>query len=127
VELAYARQNGLPAALVQNASGRFIAPSIASATAAAAGAVEALPANTDYRISIVNAPGAEAYPITSFTWLLLYTHEPDATKGRALLDFVHWALHDGQNSAASLDYAPLPPSLVARLDSSLAHVQIGGA
>jgi phosphate transport system substrate-binding protein len=127
VELAYARQNGLPAASVQNASGRFIAPSIASATAAAAGDAEALPANTDYRVSIVNAPGADAYPIASFTWLLLYAHQPNATTGRALLDFIHWALHDGQNSAASLDYAPLPSSLVTRLDSSLARVQIGGA
>jgi len=127
VELAYAVQNHLPAALVQNASGRFVAPSVESATAAAAGAVSGLPATTDYRISIVNAPGAGAYPISSFTWLLLYTHQPNAAKGRALVDFVHWALHDGEKSTASLQYAPLPASLVTRLDSSLARVQIGGA
>lgn len=126
VELAYAHQNGLPAALVQNAAGQFVAPSIESATAAAAGVAQSLPANTDYRISIVNAPGAGSYPLASFTWLLLYTHQANAAKGRALLDFVRWALHDGEKSAAALDYAPLPPSLVTRLDSSIARVRIGG-
>lgn len=127
VELAYAVQNHLPAALIQNAAGQFVAPSVESATAAAAGAVQALPATTDYRVSIVNAPGAQAYPISSFTWLLLYTHQKDASKGKAIVDFVRWALHDGEKSAASLQYAPLPPSLVTRLDSSLARIQIGGA
>jgi phosphate transport system substrate-binding protein len=127
VELAYAVQNHLPAALIQNAAGRFVAPSVESATAAAAGVVRSLPANTDYRIAIVNAPGDGAYPISSFTWLLLYTHQTNAAKGRAIVDFVHWALHDGEKSAASLAYAPLPPALVGRLDSALARIQIGGA
>jgi len=128
VELAYAVQNHLPAALMQNAAGHFVAPSVESATAAAAGVAASLPATTDYRVSIVNAPGAQqAYPIASFTWLLLYTHQPNAAKGRAIVDFVHWALHTGQTSAASLQYAPLPPALVTRLDSSLARIQMGGA
>jgi phosphate transport system substrate-binding protein len=76
-----------------------------------------LPANTDYRVSIVNANGAESYPISSFTWLLVYRNMPDAAKAKKLHDFLAWALHDGEQSAATLDYAPLPTSIVARLDS----------
>jgi phosphate transport system substrate-binding protein len=127
VELAYAKQNNLAAASIQNAAGQFVAPSIESATAAAAGAAEKLPPNTDYRISIVNAPGAGAYPISSFTWLLVYKNQPDATKGKKLVDFLKWALHDGEQSAASLDYAPLPAPMVARLDSTVAAIQVGAA
>ena len=82
VELAYANQNKLPVAKVKNAAGQFVAPTIASITAAGAGAVEKLPPNTDYRVSIVNAPGADAYPISSFTWLLVYQRQADAGKGQ---------------------------------------------
>ena len=67
-----------------------------------------LPANTDYRVSIVNAQGADAYPISSFTWLLVYQQQPDAAKGKKLADFLRWALTDGEKQAAALDYAPLP-------------------
>jgi phosphate transport system substrate-binding protein len=122
VELAYAKQNKLPYALVRNAAGKFVAPSIEGATAAAAGVARSLPANTDFRISIVNAPGATAYPITSFTWLLVYTHMQDAEKQKKLLGFLHWALHDGQKEVASLDYASLPPNVVSLLDRRLATV-----
>ena len=125
VELAYARQNRLPTALVRNASAQFVAPSIDAVTAAAAGVAAKLPPNTDYRISIVNAPGAQAYPISSFTWILVYKTIPNADRGKQLLDFVHWALHDGEGSAASLDYAPLPAVLVTRLDSTLATIKFG--
>jgi phosphate transport system substrate-binding protein len=125
VELAYARQNKLPTAMVRNAAGQFIAPSIDAVTAAAAGVASTLPSNTDYRISIVNAPGAQAYPISSFTWLLVYKTMPNADKGKKLHDFLHWALHDGEASAASLDYAPLPALLVTRLDSTLATLGAG--
>ena len=125
VELAYARQNKLPTAAVRNASGEFVQPSIEAVTAAAAGAISKLPANTDYRISIVNAPGAQTYPISSFTWILVYKTQPNAEKGKQLMDFLHWALHDGEQLAPSLDYAPLPSQLVTRLDSTLATIKVG--
>ena len=83
VELAYAKQNSLPAALIKNAAGTFVAPSMETITAAASGVAEKLPPNTDYRISIVNAPGANAYPISSFTWILAYANQPDGVKGRS--------------------------------------------
>ena len=82
----------------------------------------ALPPTTDYRVSIVNAKGAGAYPISSFTWIILYEKQADAAKGKKLVDFLRWALSDeGQGMEAALDYAPLPASmrtsLLARLDS----------
>src|SRR5207237_1264439 len=80
VELAYARQNKLPTASIRNAAGQFVAPSIAAVTAAAAAAAQKLPPNTDYRLSIVNAAGAQAYPITSFTWILVSKTQPNAEK-----------------------------------------------
>ena len=117
VELAYAKQNNLPAAHVRNAAGQFVAPTIESISASAG----TLPANTDYRVSIVNAPAAGAYPISSFTWLLVYRNSTDANKTKKLTDFLKWALTEGEQSAAALDYAPLPAELsqrlVARLDS----------
>jgi len=127
VELAYAKQNKLPYALVRNPSGKFIEPTIASVTAAAAGVVAKLPANTDYRISIVNAPGEDAYPISSFTWILLYKNQTDPAKGKKLVDFLKWALHDGEQAAAALDYAPLPQELVARLDERLATLNVSAS
>ena len=117
VELAYAKQNALPVVALRNAAGQFVAPSVESATAAAAGAAAELPPNTDYRVSIVNAPGASAYPISSFTWLLVYRTQSDTAKGRKLAEFLRWALHEGEGSAAALDYAPLPAVMVTRLDS----------
>jgi phosphate transport system substrate-binding protein len=125
VELAYARQNKLPVAEMKNAAGKFVAPTIEATTAAAAGVMKNLPPTTDYRISIVNAPGADAYPISSFTWLLVYEKQSDVTKGKKLLDFVKWALHDGEKMAASLDYAPLPAAMVAQLDKRLASMKLG--
>ncbi|MGH7635806.1 MAG: substrate-binding domain-containing protein, partial [Gemmatimonadaceae bacterium] len=126
VELAYAKENNLPTAAIQNKSGAFLAPSIASATAAAAGIADHLPNNTDYRISIVNAPGADAYPIASFTWLLVYRNQTDATKAKKLKDFLHWYLHSGENSAASLEYAPLPDAMKTRLDARVDSLVTGG-
>lgn len=125
VELAYANQNRLPVANIKNAAGKFIAPTTESITAAAAGAVEKLPPNTDYRVSIVNAPGASAYPISSFTWLILYQKQTDAAKGKKLVDFLTWALSEGQSAAAGLDYAPLPVSLGARLMERAGTIQVG--
>ena len=125
VELVYAKQNNLPIASIRNAAGKFVEPSIASVTAAAAGAAEKLPPNTDYRISIVNAPGADAYPISSFTWLLVYQNQTNPEKGKKLTDFLKWALHEGEQSAAALDYAPLPSALTTRLDNTLATIKVG--
>jgi len=111
VELAYAKQNKLAYADIRNAQGQFVAPTIGAVTAAAAGAAAKLPATTDYRVSIVNATGKGVYPISSFTWLLVYRNQTDAAKGRKLIDFVRWALTDGEKSAATLDYAPLPAAM----------------
>jgi phosphate transport system substrate-binding protein len=119
VELSYAKSNNLPSALIQNAAGAWIEPTLASVTAAAASAVTTLPPNTDYRISIVNAPGKDAYPISSFTWILLYRHMTDATKAKELTDFMRWAYSTGESSADSLDYAPLPQSMIAPLTARL--------
>jgi phosphate transport system substrate-binding protein len=119
VELAYAVQNNLQHAHVRNAAGNFVAPSIESISAAAD--VAGLPANTDYRVSIVNAKAANAYPIASFTWIIAYRSQQDSVKARKLKDFLRWALTEGEKSAAALHYAPIPESLsqrlVARIDS----------
>ena len=111
VELAYAHQNKLPFAQIKNAAGVFIKPSIESV-------IEAL--NTadipdDFRFSMVNPPGAGAYPIAGATWLLVYQQQTDPAKGRKLVEFLEWALTQGEAMAASLDYAPLPPKLQSRV------------
>jgi phosphate transport system substrate-binding protein len=124
VELAYAKQNKLAYADIKNAKGEFVTPTIGAVTAAAAGAAAKLPANTDYRVSIVNAQGKGAYPISSFTWLLVYKTQPNAEKGRKLIDFVKWALTDGEKSAATLDYAPLPPAMAKQLIKQLGAVSV---
>jgi phosphate transport system substrate-binding protein len=123
VELAYATQNKLATALLRNASGEMVAPTIASVTAAAGGAASKLPANTDYRVSIVNAPGSGAYPISSFTWIIAYQKQADAAKGKKLIDFLRWALSEGQGMEAALDYAPLPESMRSALVARLSTIQ----
>lgn len=127
VELSYAKQNKLPSALIQNAGGEWVAPSLESVTAAASGAVANLPANTDYRISIVNAKGKGAYPISSFTWVLLYKNPKDATRAKEVVDFFKWGYTKGESVAGSLDYAPLPPALAQRLAARLDSIDVGGA
>lgn len=124
VELNYARQNKLPQALVQNAAGKFVAPTIESVTAAAANATAKISPTSDLRISIVNAQGPDAYPISAFTYILMYQNQTDATKSKKLIDFLKWALHDGELVAPSLDYAPLPKSIVALLDKRLTTVKV---
>jgi phosphate transport system substrate-binding protein len=124
VELAYAKQNKLAYADIKNANGQFVTPTIDAVTAAAAGAVSKLPANTDYRVSIVNAAGKGAYPISSFTWLLVYEKQADAQKGKKLLDFVRWSLTEGEKSAATLDYAPLPAAMSKQLIKRLGAVTV---
>ncbi len=122
VELAYAKQNKLPYANVRNAAGRFVSPSIASVTAAAA--AMKLPKNTDYRVSIVNAPGTDSYPISSMTWILAYQNQQDRVKGAKLVNFLRWAYKDGEKTASTLDYAPLPPAMVAQLQNRLKSIRV---
>ena len=121
-ELAYVKQNKLQYASVRNAAGQFVEPTIESITAAADGVK--LPPNTDYRVSMVNAPGAKAYPISSFTWLLIYSNQTDSVKARKLKDFLRWAYAEGEQSASTLDYAPLPAGLTQRLTARLDSIQV---
>jgi len=123
IELNYATHNGLPSALIRNQSGAWVSPTLASVTAAASGAVAKLPANSDYRISIVNPPGRDAYPISSFTWMLVYAHPRDAAKSKQLTDFMRWTYENGESVAGSLDYAPLPSSMIKRLIERLAEIR----
>ncbi len=121
VELAYAETNNLSTARIKNRAGRYVSPSVAATTAAAAGGLKRMP--SDFRAMIVNQPGAETYPICGFTWLLVHRNQATAEKGAALKDFLKWALTDGQRSAASLYYAPLPASLQSKVLSAIAAVQ----
>jgi phosphate transport system substrate-binding protein len=127
VELAYAKQNQLPAAAVRNKAGRYVVASVPAVTAAAAGVAQSLPPNTDYRVSIVDAPGAESYPISSFTWILVYQHQRDAVKGKKLVDFLNWALTEGEKSAPALDYAPLPAEMATTVKAKVATIDLAGA
>ena len=127
VELAYAKQNNLPIAAIRNKSGQFVAASVDAVTAAAAGVAKALPANTDYRISIVDAPGAASYPISSFTWILVYQKQTDAVKGKKLVDFLNWALTEGEKEASTLDYAPLPAEMATAVKARVANIDLSGA
>jgi len=111
-ELTYALANKISFATVRNADGKWIVPSLGGVTAAAAGAAANMPA--DFRVSITNAPGADTYPISSFTWLLVYSKETDKAKSAAIVKFLKWALTDGQKYAAPLFYAPLPAEVVQK-------------
>lgn len=110
MELAYATQNRLPYASIRNRAGKYVEPTLASTTAAVAGAVKLL--ERDVRVSIVNAPGEGAYPIAGLTYILVYRTARDREKGRALGEFLSWAIHEGQRYAPALLYAPLPEQLV---------------
>src|SRR5580692_3471244 len=121
VELIFAIQNKMSYGRVKNSSGQFIKADLASVTAAAAGAAKDMPA--DFRVSITNAPGKTAYPISSFTWLLVPEKFSDASKRDALKGFVSWMLADGQNYAEALSYAKLPKEVVAKEKQALAKVQ----
>jgi phosphate transport system substrate-binding protein len=112
IELIYAVQNKIPYGVVENSSKNFVKASLESVTAAAASAPK-MPA--DFRVSITNAPGKDAYPISSFTWLLIPAQSKDAAKGKILSDFVNWMLADGQKMTADLTYAPLPDAVVAKV------------
>jgi phosphate transport system substrate-binding protein len=122
VELAYANQNKLAMATLRNHDGNFVKPSLESTSLAAAG-VE-MPA--DYRVSITDAKGKDAYPIASFTYLLVYKDQADRPKGEALVRFLWWAVHEGQAAATPLDYAPLPKPVVAKIEKTLETLTVQG-
>jgi phosphate transport system substrate-binding protein len=120
VELIYAMQNHITYGEVKNSAGNWVKASIAGVTEAAA-SIKQMPA--DYRISITNAPGAQAYPISSFTWLLVPVKAQDPAKGKVIKDFLNWMLNSGQSEVSNLYYAPLPKSLVDKEHASVNSLQ----
>ena len=122
VELIYALHNKIAYGSVQNLAGEFVRASVASVTAAAAGAATKMPA--DFRVSITNAEGKGVYPISSFTWLLLYENPKDKAQSKAMVEFMKWALSDGQKFAPELGYAPLPAEVVKLELAALAKIRV---
>jgi len=122
VELVYALQNKIDFGTVQNSAGEFVKASIPSVTAAAAAAVKAMP--KDFRVSITNAPGKGVYPMASFTWMLFYESPKDKAQGKVMVEFMKWALTDGQKFATDLGYAPLPPEIVKLELAALATIKV---
>jgi len=121
VELIYAVQNNIPYGTVKNSSGNFVKADLAGVTAAAAGAAKEMPA--DFRVSITNAPGKTAYPVASFTWLLVPQKISDTTKRDAIKGFLKWMLNDGQNSVEALSYAKLPKEVVEKEKKAIDSIQ----
>jgi phosphate transport system substrate-binding protein len=121
VELIYAIENKLLYGNVRNSSGSFIHADLASVTAAAAGAAQSMP--DDFRVSITDAPGKTAYPISSFTWLLIPRNIQDPNKKKIITDFLHWVLTDGQKYAEPLAYAPLPKTVQAKELKAISQIQ----
>jgi phosphate transport system substrate-binding protein len=119
IELIYAVQNKIPYGSVKNASGNFVKASLDSVTAAAASAPK-MPA--DFRVSITNAPGKDAYPVSSFTWLLIPEKAKDAAKGKIISDFLTWMVDDGQKMTADLSYAPLHGSVASKVRETIKQV-----
>ena len=124
VELAYALTNKMTFGNVRNKAGQFVRPSLSSTTKAMEGALASIPA--DYRVFFTDPAGRDAYPVAGFTWVLIYGDQADPVKGKALVDFLWWAVHDGQKYAPTLLYAPLPKSLVARIEGTLKTVTSRG-
>jgi len=120
VELIYAVQNKITYGVVKNASGNYVKASLESVTEAA-GSVKSMPA--DFRVSITNAPGKDAYPISSFTWLLIPQKSKDAAKGKMIADFLAWMLDNGEKMTAELTYAPLPSSVIEKVRGTIKQVQ----
>jgi phosphate transport system substrate-binding protein len=123
VELAYAEQTRMTAAALKNREGGFVLPTLESTSEAAAGAVKTMP--EDFRVSLVDAPGKAAYPIAGFTWILVYRDQRDPAKGKALVSFLEWAIHEGQKMAPALLYAPLPKPVVERVEKAIGTIAVG--
>jgi phosphate transport system substrate-binding protein len=121
VELAYAVKNNLPYASLKNKSGVFVEPSLESVTAAAAASAKNLP--EDLRVSITDADGKNSYPISGFTWLLVYKQMKDKQKGEAMVKFLKWAMSEGQSYAKDLLYAPLPKEVVKRCEAKIGQIK----
>ena len=117
VELIYALSNKMQFGLVRNKAGKFVKGSTDGVTAAAAANAKSIPA--DYRVSITDAQGAESYPISSFTWLLIPTQAKDAAKGKAIAGFLNWMIEKGEAEASSLSYAPLPKAVADRVKQTI--------
>jgi phosphate transport system substrate-binding protein len=122
VELIYALQNKVSYGAVQNGAGEFVTATVEAVSLAAAEAAKSMPA--DFRVSITNAPGKGVYPISSFTWLLLYENPKDKAQSKAMVDFLKWALTDGQKFAPDLGYAPLPESVVKLEMAALGKIKV---
>jgi len=125
VELIYAIQNRIPYGTVQNAAGNFVKADLTSVTQAAAGAAKSMP--VDFRVSITNSPGADAYPVSSFTWLLIPEKPANPRKGAILVGFLKWMLSDGQKMVEALSYAPLPKEVVTQELAAITQIQAPGA
>ncbi|MFN2412373.1 MAG: phosphate ABC transporter substrate-binding protein PstS [Pyrinomonadaceae bacterium] len=124
VELTFAKANNLPTAMIKNKTGEFVEPSVQAVSAAAAASVSAMP--DDLRVQITDADGAGAYPISSYTYVLVYKDQRDPTKGKALADFLWWAIHDGTTFTEALHYAALPVEVVKRVESKIDSMTAGG-
>jgi phosphate transport system substrate-binding protein len=122
VELIYALQNKITFGAMENAAGEFVKASVDAVTKAAASTAASMP--PDFRVSITNAAGAGAYPISSFTWLLMYEDPKDKAAGKAMVDFIKWALTDGQKYATDLGYAPLPESVVMLEQTAVNKIKV---
>jgi phosphate transport system substrate-binding protein len=120
IELIYAVQNNIPYGSVRNSAGVFVKASLDGVTAAAASAPKMPP---DFRVSITNAPGKDAYPISSFTWLLIPAQSKDPAKGKILADFLNWMVTDGQKLTSALSYAPLPDNVAAKVKEAIKQVK----
>jgi len=120
VELIYAQQNKISYGLLQNKAGKFVAASAASVASAAASAKMPF----DFRVSITNAPSEDAYPASTYTWLLLYKSQSNKQKGAAMVDFLKWMLKDGQGMADSLGYVPLPDNVKAMVEKAVTKISV---
>jgi len=120
VELVYAENNKLPYASLKNKAGQFVLPTVAAVTAAADGALKAMP--EDFRVSLTDADGKASYPISGFTYLLVWKTPTDAKKGSEMVKFLKWSMKDGQAKAADLFYAPLPKSLITKVEAKIGTI-----
>jgi len=128
VELGYAMLNNMAVGAVRNAHGNFVTPDLSTVSEAAAGTAATLGPDTDFRISLINAPGERTYPVASFTWLLVRRdYGEDAAKAKALVEFIWWALMQGQASAEALGYAPLPQAVLPLVEAHLKAVSAAGS
>jgi len=124
VELAYAKQNKMKVAALRNKEGNFVSPTLEATSAAAAGMAKSMPG--DFRVSLVDAPGKESWPISGLTWILVYKDQKDEARGKAMVQFLKWAIKDGQKMEADLDYAALPQAVAEKVDKSLRQISFKG-